>query len=690
VNDRRRALVGKFRASAAERVRRMITSLAPGREEELSSGLQELRRDLHTLKGESMMLGFSLLSDVFHAAEDRLERAVRTPGEVRSGAGDLAKALEVVHASLIRPELDDAALERAKAALSEDPDRAAANGRSERAGVEVSGEGEASVLQVLPTPSEPRVETTARREKREKWVQVPAGRIDDLCERAADFEVGFRELHYRLREILHARSGIEARLRALLPDVERASSTLEEITGSAWALRLVHLEPAISELVAHARDIAARQGKELRVVVRAGDVQIERTVLDVIWEPLMHLVRNAVDHGIEPSSERVGKGEPTLTIEAETVGALVRLSISDNGRGIDVAKLRAAAVARGLLSEAAALESDEAAILDVIFLHGFSTRATVSELSGRGIGLDVVRSSVESLGGSVRVASERGVGTEFILSIPATISKERALVFKVGAALYALPSRTIATIVQLKDAEVIFDEAGRSLRMGDDSIPLRSMAAALGRDEPRVESWAAIVEVATHRIAFAMERPLGELALLRRPVDKVLALAGSVNGCAILEDGRIVLILAPAGLLRVSERRGDRHLSSVPSAIGSRPLVLVVDDSAVVRDLMAQVLDLAGFEVAVASGGTSGLAGFLESRPSAVLLDVDMPDLDGFEVLRSIRRSDAAVPVVMLSMRASAADRERAANLGATAYFVKSQFEETTLVDALRRYVGTA
>jgi two-component system chemotaxis sensor kinase CheA len=673
VNDRRKALVGKFRASAIERVRRIRQKLA---EEGAFTGepLKDLRRDLHTLKGESTMLGFGPLSELFHAAEERLVRAVGGGAEaVSDGAEAMSLALEVVLRSLDSPELDVMALAAACAALT--------------TGVSPGPTTEAQPSPQVAREPEPDASTKAARAKREKWVQVQAGRIDDLCERASEFEVGFRALHYKLRELVHTRRGVEAGVRALLPELDRAGANLEEITGAAWALRLVYVEPAVADLVNHAREIAAGQGKQIRVVVRVGDAQIERTVLDVIWEPLLHLVRNAVDHGIEPVAERVGKGEATLTIEAEAVGAHILLSISDNGRGIDLSRLRATAVTRGLLTEASAGETSDADLLDLIFLHGFSTRATVSDLSGRGIGLDVVRSSVESLGGSVRVSSEPGVGTEFTLSVPATISKERALVFRVGKALYALPSRTVASVIQLSDVVITNTEDGPVVRHGDETLSLRSMGATLGPADPVFEPWAAIVEVASRRVAFSMDRPLGEIPLLRRPVDRVLSRSGAVNGSAILEDGRLVLILAPSGLLRQSERHGlvMRAPTAKPSVKKAR--VLVVDDSAIVRDIMTQVLEHAGFDVAVAAGGEEALGELSDRRPHAILLDVDMPGIDGFETLRRIRERDEVLPVLMLSLRASASDKQRAAALGATAYFVKSQFEETTIVEAIRRFV---
>jgi chemotaxis protein histidine kinase CheA len=686
LNERRQALIGKFRASALERLHKLLLWI-----EEFGTGdaarLQDLRRELHTLKGEATMLGFGPMSEVVHAAESRLATSANgEPEEVREAAKAIAAGCESVIRWLQSTDPQVSDLARARDALASEAKDAARPLDMANTHVE-PGHPSSPSHEERPAATSPVRRSPETQAKMERWVQVRASRIDELCERASDFEVGFRALSYELRELSDSKKSVEGGLRALLPELDRARASLEEITASAWSLRLVPLEPALAELVSHAREIAASQGKPMRVVVRASDAQIERTVLDVIWEPLLHLVRNAVDHGIEAPPERAGKGEAILAVEAEAVGASIQLYISDDGAGIDVKKLRVAAVARGVFSEVDAAEASDDVLLDLIFKHGFSTRTQVSDLSGRGIGLDVVRSSVESIGGSVRVSSEVGRGTRFALSVPATISKERALVFAVGKALYALPSRAVASVVQLTRTSVRERPDGRSLAFGEDTLLLRSMGAALGPVDPTAESWAAVVEVGARRVAFSMDRPLGELSLLRRPIDRLLAVSGAVNGSAVLEDGRIVLMLAAAGLLRQSDRRGagTRSLAG-PAPSPSR--VLVVDDSAVVRDLMAQVLEHAGFSVAVSSGGAEGIAEFLSRRPDVVLLDIDMPGLDGFEVLRRIRDADATVPVVMLSLRTSQADQHRASLLGASAYFTKSPFQETSIVDTLRRLVG--
>src|SRR6185312_4367319 len=246
---------------------------------------------------------------------------------------------------------------------------------------------------------------------KDRWTQVAVRQVDELCQQVAQLSVDFRALVARVRAAPAELSGGDRR--ALVEDLDRCRVQLEGVAGASWALQLQSIEPTLGELVRHAREIAIGQGKKLRGVVSAAGAQVERNVLDALWEPLLHIVRNAVDHGIEPPAERGKKGaEATLSLRAEPAGAAVVITIADDGRGVDAARVRQVAVERGMLSAAAAAALTEAQALDLLFQHGFSTRSEVSDLSGRGIGLDVVRSVVDELGGTVALTSRAGEGTE--------------------------------------------------------------------------------------------------------------------------------------------------------------------------------------------------------------------------------------------------------------------------------------
>ncbi|HEY3357072.1 MAG TPA: response regulator, partial [Polyangia bacterium] len=521
---------------------------------------------------------------------------------------------------------------------------------------------------------------------RDRWIQVSARRIDELCERVTELAGEYRALSFRfLAEVQRARD--EARSRPLLESFDRCRAQLDDVSGAAWGLRLVPVEPLLHELAQHARELAQAQGKRVRFVVSAGGAQLERRVLDGLEEPLLHLVRNAVDHGLERPADRGAKGdEARLALEAEVEGPHLVLTVTDDGRGIVADDVRRAAAARGVVTAQAAAALSHALALDLIFAHGLSTRTEVSDVSGRGVGLDVVRSAVEALGGAVTVTTEPGRSTRFELVVPATVTHEQALVVQGPAALYALPTRFVRAVVRLAELSVETVAGGRALRWGDEVLPLRSLAAVLGAAPAGEEPWALVVEEQRGRWAFSVPAIVGEVGLVRQPVDQLAAAGGLIGASATLDDGRLVLVLTVPVVVRRAE--GVAVMAPRPATAAlARRLVLVVDDSPIVRDLVAELLAGAGFETATADGGAAALAAVAGRPPSAVLLDVDMPGMDGFEVLRRIREHEARLPVIMLTTRASAADRRQAVALGANAYLVKSDFQETQLVDTVRQFV---
>jgi two-component system chemotaxis sensor kinase CheA len=677
LNERRAALVERFRASSLDRIGRLSLALIDMEGGRATAGqADEISRELHTLKGEATMLGFVAMGEVIHAIEDRLAAGKGVEGHRREAAKAVLAGLDAV-AQWLRGNLNDG-----DAALGATRDALVARGEKKPDPAPAAAPP-STAREAAPPPAQVPAAKAGR-----QWMQVNARRVDDLSERVSSFEADFRALYFKLRAQAGPASGntVDRRLRALLADFDRCQANLDEITTAAWALRLVPVEPVLTDLVRHARTIAEEQGKVVRIALQGGDAQLERSVLDSLADPLLHLVRNAVDHGIEPPSERGAKGEARLTISAEAVSANVVFTIADDGRGIDPARVRATAVERGLLDSDAAEGLAQKDLYGLLFLHGFSTRTQVTELSGRGVGLDVVRASIEAVGGFVNVVSELGQGTCFTLTLPAVISKEKNLVIDAGDdGIYAIPSRQVATVLRLSEQTIEAVAGGMAIRVRDTMVPLQSLGGLLRHGARAEEGWVVVVESGDHLWAFTVAKLLGEYSLLRRSIDRIVGSVGLIAASATFEDGRLVLILSTSGLVRQS--KGARVARPLPVAMPRVVRVLIVDDSAVVRDLMTEILAHAGFAVRVAAGGEQALALLSEEMPDAILLDIDMPRMDGFEVLRSIReRSD--VPIVMLTLRASSEDQRRAVSLGATAYVVKSQFQEGTVIDLLRRHTG--
>ena len=498
--------------------------------------------------------------------------------------------------------------------------------------------------------------------------------VDAICERLSALHADLGRIHASLR-------GLLAGARDTMHDIERVRADLDEIVSSAWALRLAPVHPTLDELGQHALELARAHGKQLRIRIDDGGALVERRLLDEVHEPLIHLVRNAVDHGIEPAHERDGKPVPAeLVLAAEGHRDHVVITVADDGRGIDFARVHAVAAARGLADPTTPL-SEEAAY-ELLFLQGFSTRRDPTDLSGRGVGLDAVRRRLSAIGGRVTVTSTPGAGTRFAIHIPSTVFRERVLIADVGGALCALPAREVEAVVPI--AAAMLESIGSSslLRYRGEGIPFLPLPLFRGDADSKR---AAIVTHAGQRWAISLPEVIGDVELLRAPVDTAVAALGPFAASGTLDDGRLVLVVSLDALL--SHPRQATHFTRAPLRDRGRRRVLIVDDSPIVRDLLSELLSSVGLDVRVAGDGVAALQSLADRAVDLIVCDVEMPVMDGFELLRRLRDRAEHVPVVMVTTRGSVADRALAASLGADALIVKSEFENAHLLETVRRFV---
>ena len=310
----------------------------------------------------------------------------------------------------------------------------------------------------------------------------------------------------------------------------------------------------------------------------------------------------------------------------------------------------------------------------------------MSEISGRGVGLDVVRRRVDELGGNVAVDSFEGAGTRFELMVPATITRERFVVVEVGGGLYGIPARRVLRIAQRDPSAEEAIVGGRVVRSERGMVRLRELAADLGEASPPSPGDRLLfVKEGVEEFAWAVRSVLGERELIRRALDPVLAAAGLLSGSAMLDDGRVVLLLRVGEVLR--RNGGGRAAPSSPGGDRVAPRVLVADDSPIIRDLLAELLRDAGLEVETAFDGRDALERVDRRAPDLVITDLEMPRLDGFGLVEGVRRRGLELPVIVVSTRGSADDRRRASDLGANAYIVKTGFEGTALLETVARFV---
>jgi chemotaxis protein histidine kinase CheA/CheY-like chemotaxis protein len=678
LSGRREAILARFRAGSLERIHAMKLALAELAERPDRAKMQGVLGELHTLKGESRMLGLRAMSDAAHALEDLLAPAAFVDAALEPLLGRRSREALLVFEQALRGELgDDASSEEALIAF-----------RASLASVDAGEEPATPAHEAAdaPQPSKrqaaPPVDPAAIAER---WAPVNVAHVDDLCDRMYEFAADFGRLHTRARDpTLHDAVAARA-LRAMLDDFDRCRARLDELTLAAWSLRLAPVERTLGRLLEHAEELAALQGKRVDVRLDSSGAQVERAVLDELWDLLIHLVRNAVDHGLEGPEERGGKpAEGRLSLSAEPAGGVVQLTIEDDGRGIDVEAVRASAIALGMISQGEAALMPEDAALDLVFRHGLSTREGATNVSGRGVGLAFVRRKVESLGGTITVASRPGRFTRFVLAIPASISRERVLVVEVGGTLYGLPCRAVIAVVRVHDEAIRSAMGGDVLSYRGEDMPLCALATTLGVEATAPEPMAAVLEIEGASVAFRIPRVLGDHDLVRRAVDPVLSSSGLIAASAILDDGRLVLLLRPKALA-AHAARSTATRAPKPS---TRKRALVVDDSSIVREIIREILAEAGLDIELAHSGAAALEALEARSPDIVLSDVEMPHMSGLELLREIRRRTQRLPVVMISTRGSVEDRRVAAEIGADAYLVKSDFSRDRLLEIVRGFVG--
>jgi two-component system sensor histidine kinase and response regulator WspE len=714
--------------------------------------VESMMRAAHSLKGAARIVGLDAAVRVAHALEDVFVAAGKGQFHVRPEHADLllaaidflgsiAKADDALAADGPWPDraaglvaaLGDMLSGRAAAAPSMPPAPAPPEPAAD------AGPAAAAAPPPEPEPSRPvarPIETTDR------VVRVSADSLTRLVGLAGESLVETRQLRPFVDALLQFRSaqvdladavgGFDEKLKAaevplppalaaLLATIrERADACLANLTGhvedfESFARRnedlsnRLHQEVIVSRMRPLAdgirgfprlvRDLARTLGKQVRFEVRGEQTGVDRDILDKLEAPLSHLVRNAVDHGLEIPAERAAAGKPEtgeIRLEARHRAGMLHITLTDDGRGIDVERLRARAVARGLVAKAVADQLTELELLEFLFLPGFSTKDQVTEISGRGVGLDVVQSMVKAVGGSVRVATQPGRQTVFTLQLPITMSVIRALLVDVGGEPYAFPLTRIDRILFCPHADIrtvegrqYFDRDGVSIGLVLASQILETVGAAPVDPMPVV-----VISDRGQQFGMIVDAFLGERDLEVRPLDPRLGKVQDVNSASLLENGDPVLIVDVEDLVRsIDNVLMGRRLSRVEferlaEQARQRKRILVVDDSITVRELERQLLQARGFAVDVAVDGMDGWNAIRGAHYDLVVTDVDMPRMDGIGLVGLIKGDPARRDIPIVSYKDREEDRIRGLDAGANRYLTKSSFHDETFVDTIIDLIG--
>jgi two-component system chemotaxis sensor kinase CheA len=761
-----RELLGVFGEEAEERLEiadALLLELERCPEEVRPEAFAKLLREMHTLKGSAAAVSLDDVSAVAHELETFFARI--RDGEIACAPVSLDVGYQVLDAmrAMIRAavageesgvvvaelrerigrgepplgphvpaEVPAAAMVPAATAQEETPGApAAAGGARETVRIATS-----KLDGLMAQVGELLITTTAREEGRtdlrellhslgswaDGWKEFRAGRdrIDayvteartgngqstaemDRISQLSRMVEFLREGETRLEEMQSRLAELDRTLTSTDRRTRQATADLQDEVLSARMLPVSAVFDSLPRLV---RELGRGLGKEARLEVVGGETEVDRAVLEQMRGPLTHLIRNALDHGLESPEvrERAGKSRAgTISVTATERGGTLIIELRDDGGGVDADAVRAAAVSREAItaSEAASLTPRDA--LALIFRPGLSTSADITDLSGRGVGLDVVRESVERLQGTVEVASRPGLGTTFTLTLPVTVATTQCLLVRAGGQTFGLPLAGVGRILRLRPQDTAQNQGRRVLVIDDEPVVVTSLAGLLGIDRegaPWTDVRPVVLLYSTERrAAVLVDGVRGSPEVVVKNLPAPLVRVPGVAGATILGSGETILVLSATDLIKsatgapraaASTRAPARTPGPAPARQpGGSPVVVVADDSVVSRMLEKGVLEAAGYQVRAAADGVEAWGILNEGGCALLVSDVSMPRMDGLQLTKRLR-ADARFrdfPVILVTSLDSEEDRARGVEVGADAYIVKSTFSRNGLLEAVRRLI---
>ena len=709
-----------------------------------SRWLEGLMRAAHSLKGASRIADRESGVKIAHAMEDCFVRAQKEQKGIESerierllqGVDILTAISRVADADVAQWEIDhQAQIDSIIQSLSAPLDELRARRDAAPAAAPVSAASDAPAAPAEDEGARVRTDAAGR------TVRVRADSLNRLLGFAAESMVGSRwldrfseafhglsRLHEKLAESIEhlreisagaAAGHLDSQLTAIIDkDVEFATALRERFLDldrfnrrtvdlstrlyqEVLASRMRPFSDGIEGMPRMVRDTARSLGKEVALEVVGRSTTVDRDILEKLEAPLAHLLRNAVDHGIEAPDERLRRGKAsqgTIRMEARHSAGMLLIVVSDDGGGIDTEAIRSKIISRALITSEAALRMSEPELLEFLFLPAFTTKDAVSEVSGRGVGLDVVKTMLREVGGIVRIASTIHVGTEFQLQLPLTLSVLRTLVAEIAGEAYAFPLSRIERVLRLPADAIESLEGRQHITVGEQQVGL-VIASQLLELEPAGAGQSGDASVIVlgerkERYGLVVDRFLGEKELVIRPLDPLLGKIKDISAAALLEDGSPVLIIDTDDLIRSIENLAAvGRLSQVTrNEAVKQKSVLVVDDSLTVRELERKLLDSHGYRVEVAVDGADGWNAARAGSYDLIVTDVDMPRLDGIELVKRIR-GDARLkitPVIIVSYKDREEDRQRGLEAGADYYLTKGSFQDDSLLRAVADLIGEA
>lgn len=498
-----------------------------------------------------------------------------------------------------------------------------------------------------------------------------------------------------LMEVIHALSHLHKNMRLRINELTILSHSLQE---EMRMLRLIPASKLLQTLPRVVRDLAKQTNKKVDLIIQDDNAKIDKMILEQLKDSILHLLRNAIDHGIESASVRKKHNKPNIgciTIEVKEKGNQVLIRITDDGAGIDVKKIAKISEKKKLVTSEELQKMSEADIINLIFRPGFSTREIITNISGRGIGLNVVKEKINQLKGKITVSSKLGQFTKFDLYVPLTLTSERGLIVTCGAQLFVIPTTAVEHALTLNINDIVHVGGTQAVILDGHSIPLFSLAGVLNleKQEPITLEQLTIVLIKSNDklIALLVDAILGEREIVVKPLQRPINNLPGITGGTLSGDGQVMIVINAGDIIDIALHTKPKQIiiKDEKSHAAIRPHILVADDSITTRTLEKSILESKGYQVTVAVNGKEAWDALQKQKFALLISDVVMPFMDGFTLTDRVKKTAKLqdMPVIIVTSLGSDAEKKRGIDVGADAYIVKSEFESGVLLEIVAQLV---
>lgn len=730
----------QFRAESKEHLYNLSQGLLRlEKEPQNREVIDDVFREAHTLKGSATMMGFSNIRDISHAMEDILDGARSKQFILSSEIIDkLLKSVDIIEELIIsddksvsvniqevaknlkEPRVEDAPLVAKTTEIAPSVKEEKTTTMKERVESDETIRIKTQKLGILLNLTGELLISKNYLEQKTKWLKKIKNRFykltDDILKISESGILDKEEL-LPIKEEIQTLGTLSENLKddfyALQEDIELATSRIGvrtyQLQDEVMKVRMLPLSTLFAVFPRLVRDLAREVGKDISLSISGEDTELDKQVIEEISESLVQLVRNAIDHGIEEPEVREELQKPKtarIKLAACSRGSEVEISISDDGRGISPERIRNKAQELGIISSSEAAERGDKEIVNLIFSSGFSTKDKATTLSGRGVGLDVVKEKVEKLKGQIEVVSEVNQGTKIILRLPLTLSITDAILVKAGEKIYAMPLSSILEIVrETKGVFLLEEKEGMDkvylsrietkevIVVRKKLIPLVRLRDILRLEEKEIYKSGTlpiiIVGGETQQLAILVDEIVGKQEIVIKPVSDFISKVENIAGSTILGSGEVVLILDLPAIMNNAKKITKIERREVEKKEKEPPFILVVEDSLTTRELERSILESAGYRVDTAVDGLEGWEKIKKQKYDMIIVDILMPRMDGFELTQVIRSSEdhRDLPVVIVTTKNTDEDRKKGIEVGADEYIVKATFDQQKLLSCVERLI---